>query len=644
MFLCRLVVSTSLFALSTGIAAAQTTTNGSNVSRVEDRGTNNQAVVSNAAQGNDNNSSTIVFEGTGDRATVTQVGDNNSSEARFTGSSNRTDVNQSGNQHQSFVQQVGFSNVVSLNQAEGNRNRSITYQEVDPRIGSYGNRQASVDQRGSDNQSQIRQVHWDNSATVVQQSQGSESNVRQLSAGNIARVQIFEGYNNSFIEQTHIDPIVTRSTADVTLRGARNQSAIFQVGGLHVAAVSVVGGGEGIDRSLGRERGNFSLINQYGDLGHVARVSVGGRLSTAAIGNSVSIDQHGSHPTVQAFAQVWQHGEGDRLGIRQTLLGGEEGGGWADVSQRGRLNAIGLSQVGRQFATLTQGLGGSSSLILTQYDSGGLATREQRATQPAYRGNNNFVAAQYGFNNELSAVQQGSDNRATVWQQVGSVYNSIALNQGRNSTEVEGASQCQAGCQFVAGASAAFTQGGNFNSATVNQYGAQHSATVEQFGPGDSGSGRTLVVITQTGAVGNRARVLQTATAGRSALGDPASGNSAAQNQQATGDPNATADTYYFAGGVRDAEARIFQTGGNSTATIEQRGRGQFALIEQRGSDNEASILQDVAATNATAVIQQDGNGNSYSVTQTQAGQYIHVRQTGNNNVVTNVVRRGPGS
>lgn len=640
MFLCRFVLSTSVIALSTGVATAQTTTNGSNVSRVEDRGTNNQAVVSNSAQGNDNNSSTVVFDGQGHRATVTQVGDNNSSEARLTGVSNRTDVSQNGNQHQSFVQQVGFSNVVSLSQAEGDRNSSIINQELDPRIGSYGNRQASVDQRGSDNRSTVRQVHWDNSATVVQQSQGSESIVRQLSAGNIARVQIFEGFNSSFIEQTHIDPIVTRSTANVLLRGYANRSTIYQVGGLHLSDVSMVGGGEGIDRRLGRERGNFGEIYQYGDLGHVARVSVGGRLSTPAIGNSFSVEQRGSHPSVQAFAQVWQHGEGDDLSIRQILLGGEEGGGFADVSQRGRLNDISLTQYGRQFATLTQGLGSFSSLTLRQYDSGGFVDREPRSAQSPHRGNNTFFAAQYGFGNGFSGEQRGADNRATVSQQVGSADNSIELNQGTNSTAVEGASQCQSGCQFVSGASAAFRQGGSFNSARVNQYGAQHSAQVEQFGSVAGGFGKNLVVITQTGSIGNRAKVLQTSTVASSALGDPASGNSAAQNQQASGDPNATADAYYFAGGQRNAEARIFQTGANSTASIEQRGRGQFALIEQSGSNNEASILQDVAATNATAVIQQTGNGNSYSVTQSEAGQYIHVRQSGNNNLVTNVIQR----
>ena len=69
-----------------------------------------------------------------------------------------------------------------------------------------------------------------------------------------------------------------------------------------------------------------------------------------------------------------------------------------------------------------------------------------------------------------------------------------------------------------------------------------------------------------------------------------------------------------------------------------------MARIEQTGPRNRASILQEVGATNATAVIRQSGSDNSYSVTQTQPGQYLVVSQSGSNNAVTDVVRRGPGS
>ena len=75
------------------------------------------------------------------------------------------------------------------------------------------------------------------------------------------------------------------------------------------------------------------------------------------------------------------------------------------------------------------------------------------------------------------------------------------------------------------------------------------------------------------------------------------------------------------------------------SARIEQRGRGQFALIDQNGF-NKASILQDVNATNATAVITQSGSANVYNVVQTQAGQYINVSQTGTDNSITDVINR----
>jgi hypothetical protein len=114
---------------------------------------------------------------------------------------------------------------------------------------------------------------------------------------------------------------------------------------------------------------------------------------------------------------------------------------------------------------------------------------------------------------------------------------------------------------------------------------------------------------------------------GPSAAADPGSGQS--------GDP------FFFAGGARSAEINILQSGSSNRATVEQRGRGQLARIEQGpGSGNAATILQEVNATNGTAIILQTGSNNTYDVVQTGAGQYVLVRQTGNNNTVTNVVQR----
>jgi hypothetical protein len=170
----------------------------------------------------------------------------------------------------------------------------------------------------------------------------------------------------------------------------------------------------------------------------------------------------------------------------------------------------------------------------------------------------------------------------------------------------------------------------------VQQYGLPGSsskASVEQHGTGKDGFDlnrkvilRNVASITQFRTASAEASILQTAGVGLSAAGDPSSG--------AVGDPS------YFAGGSRAAEARIRQTGLAVTARIEQRGRGQYGFVDQSGANNMASILQDVNATNATAIITQTGSGNSYSVVQTQPGQYINVSQTGTNNSVTNVVTR----
>jgi len=342
---------------------------------------------------------------------------------------------------------------------------------------------------------------------------------------------------------------------------------------------------------------------------------------------------------------MWQRGVNDTLSLYQKIRGAQDdGGSYANVSQLGRQNLIDLRQVGRHSANLTQGLGQKSMLTLTQYDSGGSGVSgDENARQPGavFRGENAAVVAQYGDRNTISSWQEGSKVNATLWQKLGSSDNSMTVNQGRRSSDATGAPACEPACQFASGGTATVTQAGRFNSASLHQYAAS-SASVEQLGTGTRDL-PNVAYLAQTGA-GNSATLLQSAGVGPSSSGDPASGNSAAQNQQQSGNPSATADPHYCAGGARGAEARLLQSGTNSTASVEQRGRGQFALIEQQGSANQASIVQDSGATNATAIIQQGGSGNSYSLTQTEAGQYMLVTQSGTNNSVTDVVRRGPGS
>lgn len=682
----------SMLAVAASSAAAQTTVSGANnKSTIDITGPHNTVTVDNAQPGNENNVSKVVQNGWYNTATVQQVGDVNDAEVSQNGSYNQAHYGQFGNdnivrssqvhdKHYSKAEQQGDRNVLHMTQTggwtnastvtqtgkdnlvssrqsgnrnvsellqTGNRNRAVVVQtsgddnrstieqHIDPRIVITGNRHASVEQHGSGNQSSVRQVHWDNVATLVQGtpdllSQNNYSIISQRSAGNTARVQML-GYgseqsrqNNSEIIQQHIDPITTNSVADVSISGSGNRSHLTQTGGLHVARVSIAGGGIGIDRTLGRELLNQSFVWQWGNTGHYAQVAIGGSSPERATANEVWIDQKGHHPTVQNHAQLSLQGRGGRVNVTQRINDGDQGGARAEIAQSGRLGRINVHQTGRNLAAITQTGGGEAYLM----QSSGSVSDAAPAPGTSYRGNNSFSINQNGLG-AVSGQQVGSDNQATVTQK--SYNGRVVINQGSHQSASHGSS-------------ASVTQG-EWDSAEINQNGLRHAAAIEQLGNGtfSSGPGR-IAEVRQTGASGNSASIRQTETSGPSAAGDPASGNSASQNQAETLNTSAPADEYYFAGGERSAEARIFQAGSNSTATIEQRGRGQFARIEQRGDGNQAMILQDVAATNATAVIQQDGNGNSYSVTQNQPGQYIHVRQTGTNNSVNTVVQRGPAS
>ncbi|MDP9413402.1 MAG: hypothetical protein M3Q08_04770 [Pseudomonadota bacterium] len=611
----------------------------------------------------------VFVQGFGNGSGVFQMGQDNSTTVTQTGTNNRSSSRTIGNGSRSAVRQTGDSNGVTLSQADGDRNSSTIDQHIDPAIGRYANRQARVEQHGSDNSSTVTQVHWDNSATVVQGiaapggprllSQGNTSQVIQFSAANVARVSMFEGSvqvpNRSFIEQTRIDPLVTRNLADVSIRGFGNESRVRQAGIGHSARVSMLGGGIGSDGATGRRLGNLSFVGQVGSLlPHVARVSIGGNLAQQGVGTENSIFQQGDHATISHQVVLWQRGQFTSLRIDQLIRGSQDdGGAAADVAQSGTLNQIALTQWGRHRARLTQGFGRNSSLFINQYDTGGQPTRQDggagtRVTDPnaIYRGNNVVTASQNGDRNVMSAAQEGADLSATLWQKVGSSDNNMSVIQGArgNNSECNGTT---IPCQFAYASSAAVTQSGRLNAGRISQYSADpkagHRARIEQLG-----SGFDIHVVTadiwQLGGQSNSATILQTATVGVSSAGDPPSGNSAAQNRQATGDPNAAADEFYWPGGTRPTGAGVLQFGTNLTAAIEQRGRGQIATITQKGSNNEASILQDLGATNATAIIRQDGNGNSYSVTQTQPGQYILVTQSGDNNNATSVIQRGPGS
>jgi hypothetical protein len=47
---------------------------------------------------------------------------------------------------------------------------------------------------------------------------------------------------------------------------------------------------------------------------------------------------------------------------------------------------------------------------------------------------------------------------------------------------------------------------------------------------------------------------------------------------------------------------------------------------------NEAGILQEVTATNSTAIVSQTGRGNTFFITQNQPNSFMRVTQNGNVN------------
>ena len=587
------------------------------------------------------NSATVNIGGSFNLSYLYQVGARNVSVHSMTGTQNTIIDKSYGDSDSSSIIQDGYRNFATVNQYAGNRNSSRIEQR--DQFGGGGDRQVYVSQGGSDNSSTVIQRYTSNNAVVNQSGLGTISSIAQMGIGNFARANLLNGSlearNKSSIAQNFDqENLDTRLIADVSIRGSANESNISQTGLHHAASVDMAGGGVGND-AAGRRNGNSVNIeqnriithftsppNNVGDAGHTARVQVG-LLSGGGVGTVTSIYQSGRHENIGNVATVRQDGQYDSVSIFQaTRFSRVDGGAVANVSARGFLNQVSLTQYGREFATVTQGFGRDSRLSATQYDSAG--SRFAEAFYAGGRGSNSIVASQYGDRNSVDAVQEGTDNAITVWQKVGSSDNSISINQGQNRFQISD-EPCGLRCQFTYNAVASVIQSGRFNSGSVIQYYGGFStalgpkATIQQNGTGSSAL-PNVARISQF-ETGGEASILQTESVGPSQAGDPASG--------APGDPN------YFAGGGRSAEARIRQTSDGISARIEQRGRGQYAFIDQRGA-NTASILQDTGATNATAIITQTGSGNSYNVVQTQPGQYINISQTGANNSITNVISR----
>ncbi len=525
---------------------------------------------------------------------VTQTGSGNIAEPdnrRAGNDNNRIVIVQNGRQNTASVLQIGDVNLSNVRQV-GDTNLVVHTQEGDLH-------RSDTSQNGDANRSAIRQRDEFNGATV---NQSGDRNYSQIAQGVEAAA------DRDFDGPGFFDPL----SGSAIRPGEDNRVTVSQVGDDLASSIRqrARSGGPAADNNNAavrqRGQGNLSNIIQESSA-NIARVFQFEGGNAAATRNSTVITQQNtsatsaSNPPSDNIADIAVNGQGNV----------------ATVVQNGQAND----------ARVTLGLGTTNMLQITQTGA-----------------SNRVGIGQYGNSNAITIGQNSEVARADVWQQPGPTGN----RSSNNNTEIQQGTGATGTAQFSAaffnnsapsGAQtrnmvANVVQGNGagpvrWNLTQVGQDGVNLTANVQQAGTGTSAL-RNIVRIAQQGGSngGNTATAIQ----------GPGVGPSASTDTAPTGRPG---DEFFFGGGARSAEITILQSGSNNTATIEQRGRGQFARIEQGpGSANIASILQEVDATNATAIIRQTGSNNSYSVVQNQANQYILVSQTGNGNVVTDVIQR----
>ena len=377
-------------------------------------------------------------------------------------------------------------------------------------------------------------------------------------------------------------------------------------------------------------------------------------------------------------------------GAVSGATGFEQDASVADVSQLSVNSTTTINQYGTNTAIVTQGANltedyqGDNTILIQQTDAGDTATSgsgggifNPGGSGSTNAGSNFAEVTQYGTSNSTTVAQNAVNASALVFQTLGSVSNTLNIQQGTNngagftgdtganavslradvtqSGNGSSASLFQSGDNLqvilvqngnddTSNNSARITQTNINNWASVTQTGEQHQAFVDQLGAGGADSratgGRDLrskATVEQTGD-SHYAEIFQRETSGVSTSSAPAAGDATFADRRAAG--------------VQPAEAIILQSGseldeddpGGNRAVIDQRGRGQYARIEQDGRGNIAGIVQGVNATNAVAIIEQQGDGNQYYITQAEAGQFMRVNQTGNDNNVTTTQSSGPGT
>ncbi len=534
-------------------------------------------------------------------------------------------------------------------QAQNNTNTSEVSQ-----TGFNNNIAVDNTRPGNDfNRSVVLQNGRDNRVVVLQVGDFNASFARQIGNLNVI-VHTQEGdFNRAESNQTDND-----NRSAIRQRGVGNSATVDTRGSRNVSLVA-----QGVEAT---DRDNYDFSGFFDNLAGATRVGNDNRVTVDQLGDDFSstIRQRAAAgsaaPASNNTASVLQRGQGNSSTIVQESRGNQarvlqfNGGGSLALQNRTTIeqrttaaapsdttlsnNRADVSVAGQSNVGVVRQDGRNNEVLLTQGRGSGLSTE---VVQTGTAGTRAALIAQYAIGSQIRVEQAAAGATATVWQQPGPPEarggNNLAeVAQGTGATGRDAASAAFFGNAApvtgaaASGLSASVTQGNSpaaasWNRAQVLQDGVNLSATLVQAGTGTAALPNVARVAQQ--GTGNTATARQTAGVGPSAAGDPASGRQG--------------DEGFFAGGARSAELAILQSGANNSASIEQRGRGQVARIEQGpGTDNLATILQDGSATNATAIIRQTGSGNSYNVVQTAPGQYIRVVQTGNGNVVTDVVQR----
>ncbi|HZG47508.1 MAG TPA: hypothetical protein VEZ41_14775 [Allosphingosinicella sp.] len=499
-----------------------------------------------------------------------------------------------------------------------------------------------------------------NSATVTQTGRANRNFISVgFPVGQGTRQQ---GLGNRLtLNQTNLDPTITGHTATVyqfgqlsTVSISQNNNNLGPAGAAQGGSIAFVSQGSFFSTlSLTQTGSNDADLNQSGGRGETEQGVPAANGTGGQSGNNTLI--------------VTQTDTGDIGGTGGSTTGTQEPGAFdpaptptpgtpatvarnfASVSQAGRNNSGTINQnATRASATLFQRRG-SANLVATinqGVNSGfGAFTAAVPGTPP------DPVTGDPGTPGTPASGVQGTGGtagatRVTATVNQGGLSGRVDVRQGgsdltttvnQNNAEFSTAGRLPGTAMGSTGGGTAGTvapvvqisQVGTRNNAEVTQNGSNSTATVDQRNTNTSGN-ISNVIIGQNGGSVNGANI---ATARQTSTGSGTGTISTNGQTGPTGDPaTRTAGTFTNEIEIRQTNTGTSSEGGANSATVEQRGAGQVGRIFQNGSLNEAGILQEMTATNSTAIITQTGRGNTFFITQDQPNSFLRVTQNGNAN------------